>query len=381
MKHKFQIVIVSLVLLIVVGIVSWFRQPLGLAIKATVRGGNPINAGNPPALSPRPVVPIAVQLDTICSELRASKDPGTTREILARLRNLLNSLPPGVASREVQAFLATSHDAPTNLDVTIKPGGILGDSSSLRVFLLDYLGLVDRPAAGRVAMQILSRYTTPDEWALSLRNYAWANPGSGGLDYLKSKARELLANAAWMKDPTSGFLEAFDTIVYTQDTTLAPALSALLRDKDNRAAAHAAYLTLDRLVINDPAPMLKELVEQPDLMKGHEQTRADFVARADIGQPGQRALVEQYLLDATRDPRELATFAAIFPNANYMISDNLLTGVQTPTGAILVQRDRDALATVEQWQQDPRFASLQPLLAQMQQRLGAFVQQAAANTH
>ena len=381
MKRKLLIIIVVLAAIIAVGIGAWFGHPLLLAGKALMGYGNGGKAGNPPVLAPRPVVPISVQMDEICAELKASKDPATTREILTRLRNLLNSLPPAVASREVQSFLASNKDAPTNLDLTIKPGGRLDDSSSLRVFLLDYLGLVDKQAAGVAAMQILSHYTTPDEWAVSLRNYAWAHPGPDGQDYLKTKAGELLANAAWVKDPTAGFLEAFDTIVYSNDTTLTPALSALVRDKDNRAAGHAAYLAMDRLVIDSPTPMLKELVAQPDLMKGRELTRANFVARADLGQPDQRDLVEQYLLDPSRDPQELATFAALYPNMNYMISNNLLTQTPTPTEAMLVQRDRDALKAVEQWQQDPRFKQLQPLLNQMQQRLGVFVQEAAADGH
>jgi len=379
MKSKSAIMIGALLLVIIIGIVCGFRQPLWRAGHAALTGETWFQGGNSSASSPQPAAPIDVQLESICAELKASKDPATTRAILARLRHLLDSLPPGVASREVQAFLATNDDAATNLDLTLKPGGMLGDASSMRVFLLDYLGLVDKAAAGRVARQILSQYTTPDEWAVSLRNYAWANPGQDGQQYLESKVSELLANAAWLKDPSVGFLEAFDTIVYTHDTTLTPTLSTLLRDKDNHAAAHAAFLVMDRLVINDPAPMLKDLVQQPDLMKGHEQTRADFVARADLGQPDQRALVEQYLLDPTRDPQELATFAAIFPNANYMISNNLLTGSQTPTGTTIAQHDREALAVVEQWQQDPRFANLQPQLAQIQQRLSIIVQEAAAN--
>jgi len=382
MKSKFLLILFPLALLALIA-VFWWRQPLGLAFKsqASAHGGQAITTGSSPTSVPASDAQVITQIDAICAELKASKDPTTTRAILAKLRALLNALPPAVASRVVQAFLATNHDAATNLDLTIKPGGILSDSSSLRVFLLDYLGLVDKAAAGAMAMQILSHYTTPDEWAISLRNYAWANPGPDGLAFLKEKASELLANAAWVKDPSAGFLEAFDTIVYAQDTAATPTLATLLRANDNRAAAHAAYLTLDRLVINQPTAMLQTLVSQPDLMQGREQTRADFVARADLGQPDQRALVEQYLLDPTRNPQELYTFAAIYPNANYMISNNLLTGTPTPTGDVLIQRDQAALAVVQQWQQDPRFKNLQPYLAQMLQRLGTFVQQAAANGH
>ena len=391
MRPKFLVLVGALVVIIAVGILCWFRASSWFFVSKANREsvdsgttGTSAPSGNSSASkvpSVQAVEALSAKIDALCSELKASKDPKTTRAILVRLRNLLDSQPPELASWAIQAFLASNHDAPTNLDITIKPGGELGDASSMRVFLLDYLGQVDKQAAGAVAMQVLAQYTTPDEWAVSLRNYAWANLGPGSQDFLKKKTAELLANPAWLKDPSTGFLEAFDTIVYTKDTSLTPALSALVRDKDNRATAYAAYLTLDRLVLDEPVPMLKTLVTQPDLLVGGEQTRANYVARADLGQPDQRALVEQYLLGPTRNAQELNTFAALYPNDNYMISDNLLTQVQTPSGATLFQRDKEALATVEQWQKDPRFQGLKPLLAQMHQRIGTLVQEASSGGH
>jgi len=308
--------------------------------------------------------------------LASADDPAASRRILAELRMMLDSLPSDTASRVVRLFLASSKDASTKLDLTIKSGGRLGDASSLRVFLLDYLGGIDRSAAGAVAAQILSHYTTPDEWAVCLRNYAWANSNPTARAYLEAKAHELLMNPDWRKHPTAGFLEAFDTIVYAHGTALTPDLAALVRDKDNRATSHAAFLTLDRLTITDPSAMLKQLVDQPELMKGREQTRANLVARADVSQPDQRGFLEHYLLDSARTPEELDTFAGLYPNANYMISSNLLTTVETPRGGELAARDRDALGVVEQWQADPRFKDMQPLLAHIHERLAAFVEQA-----
>jgi hypothetical protein len=316
------------------------------------------------------------RLDDSLGQLKISKDPEANRRILAELRKLLDGLPRDVASREIQSFLASGKDAQTQLDVTIKQGGDFGDASSLRVFLLDYLGKIDHPAAGAVAEQILSRYTTPDEWAVSLRNYAWANQNPAAQDYLEKKARELLANPEWRTNPTAGFLEAFDTIVYAHGTSLAPELAELVRDKENRALSHAAYLTLDRLTITEPAAMLKQLVEQPELMQGREQTRANFVARTDVRDPTQRALLEQYLLDPARGPEELATFAGIYPNGNYMVSDNMLTTVETIQGQEIVARDLNALETIEQWQADPRFERLNTFLTLIRERLLIFVRQA-----
>jgi hypothetical protein len=346
-----------------------------LRATATIFRHQPAKATNSPGAIPFD----AAGFDDFRDRLSASNDKETNRRTLSELRRLLDALPREAASRAIQSFLVTGKDAATKLDVTIKPGGNLGDASSLRVFLLDYLGQIDRPAAGMIALRILSTYTTPDEWAISLRNYAWANPDKASQIFLETKARELLANQEWLKDPTAGFLEAFDTVVYAHGITLTPELAALLRDKENRAAAHAAYLTLDRLTITEPAVMLEKFVEQPELMQGREQTRANFVARADLRQPDQRALVEKYLLDPGRSPEEVATFAALYPNANYMISDNLLSKVETPGAIDLPANDREALRIVEQWQKDPRFERIKPVINRMRERLQSFVDQAGSN--
>jgi hypothetical protein len=380
MNRRISGVWLILLALLVVGLAVCYlpSTPTGQQLTVRLRGtANSLLGASTKATSSSSIVPLtARRLDDFRSRLSESNDKEANRRTLAELRKAFDALPREVASRLIQTFLATGKDGATKLDVTMKPGGNLGDASSLRVFLLDYLGQIDRPAAGILALQILSTYTTPDEWAISLRNYAWANPGENSQIVLAAKARELLANQEWLKNPTAGFLEAFDTIVYAHGITLTPELTALLRDRENRAASHAAYLTLDRLTLVEPAAMLKQFIEQQGLMQGWEQTRADFVARADIGKRDQRVLIEKYLLNPARNPEELATFASIYPNGNYMISDNLLTKVETPDAKQIEVSDRDALKVIERWQNDPRFVSRKPLLDRMHARVEGFVRQA-----
>jgi len=379
MPHRSRLIAISLIVA-VVALVWWIprhpsllRQLTGIAGTRSTESSEAKTTDQRNAQNAKDA---ADRLRLAVAELNANKDPDKSRAILAELRKLLDSLPPNVASQLVQEFLKSGQDAGTKLDITIKTGGGLADASSLRVFLLDILGQIDRAAAGQVAIDILSHYTTPDEWAVSLRNFAWANPDPAAYGFLQEKTRNLLANPEWKRNPSAGYLEAFDTIVYAHATGLASELGALVRDKDNRATAHAAYLTLDRLTIAEPGAMLKQLVTNPDLMKGREQTRANFVARADIRQPDQRSLVEQYLLDPRRSQQELNTFAAIYPNANYMISTNLLTEVKTPAAGDLQTSDREALKIVEQWENDPRFEPIMPVLGQIRARLENFIEQA-----
>ena len=114
-------------------------------------------------------------------------------------------------------------------------------------------------------------------------------------------------------------------------------------------------------------------------MKGRELTRANYFAKADVGSPEQRAIVEQYLLDPQRQPGELEKFAGLFPSENKMLSKNLLTKSQTRTQADIATSDLAALAVVEQWRADPRFEGVRLYLEAIHLRLGQFVKQAGTD--
>jgi hypothetical protein len=164
--------------------------------------------------------------------------------------------------------------------------------------------------------------------------------------------------------------------VFLGGTNLMSALSDLVRRKDNPAVAHASFLTLDRLVINDAVATLAALRAAPDWMQGREWTRASYFARGDVRDPRQQQILENYLFDSQLSPGELEAFAGVFPNANFMISPNLLTQARTPDRAELVSRDAESLRVVQQWLADPRLASRRPTLEKMARRLEGFVQQA-----
>jgi hypothetical protein len=154
-----------------------------------------------------------------------------------------------------------------------------------------------------------------------------------------------------------------------------PALTSLVKEQDNPAVAHASFLALDRLVINNPAATLNALLADPTSMQGREATRADYFARANVTDPQQLQVLQNYLLNPQITPAEIDTFAGIFPNANYMISPNLLTQSQTPDRNALVSRDAASLSVVQGWLGDPRFANQMPALQKIQTRLAGFVQQ------
>jgi len=241
--------------------------------------------------------------------------------------------------------------------------------------MLDELARLDPAAAADYSKMILASKDSPDEWAVALRNLAWGNTSTDGHTLLEQKTAEMLQYEPWQQNPSTGFLEAFDTAVYLGGTNLMPTLTELVRKQDNPAVAHASFLALDRLVINNPTTTLTALLADPNSMQGRETTRADYFARADVRDPQQKQVLENYLLNPKTTSAEIDAFAGIFPNANYMISPNLLTQAQTPDRATLVNRDAESLLAVQGWMTDPRFAQLLPILQKMQARLAGYVQQ------
>lgn len=359
---------------LIFGIVA-LRRPVGFQPAST----NDLPATNP--APPAPLVPSAAasaaaavsnQLRRLSLDLRAGLAPAEARRRLAALRARLRILPPAEAARLIRGQLDREDDVPTGLAFAVDPGGWLAGAPTWRVFLLDLLEQVDPGGAAVAAREILARKESPEEWALALRSCARAAGSAGERDFVVAKFREMIGHAPWRENPSAGFLEAFDVAVHLGGTTLLPELTGLVRDKANAPVSHAAYLALDRLTLKDTGPVLAELVREPRLMEGREETRANYVARADVRDPVQRELVEAYLLDPGRSPRELDVFARLFPNGNFTIAPGLATPPFIPDRATQAAQDRAALATVRQWASEPRFAALSPQLERIERRLEEF---------
>jgi hypothetical protein len=309
--------------------------------------------------------------------LLEAKTADARREKLSDLRRALSAMTAAEAVTAIRKFLDTKADAPTGQGFKVGGNGNLAQAPTLRTWLLDYLGQIDPGAAAAYARTILANSDSADEWAVSLRNIARGDTTPDGRALLAEKTGELLRNEAWQQNPSVGYLESFDTAVFLGGTSLVPTLQTLVSKQDNPAVAHAAYLTLDRLVINDTAKILTALASDGDAMRGRELTRADYFARADVRDSSQRQVLEAYLLDSKRSDSELNQFAGVFPNANYMISQNLLTSTPTPDHAGLISRDTESLRVVQEWLSDARFSKLRPQLEKIQSRLQGFARQAS----
>ena len=361
------------VLIALAGFVYWSRQP---AKPVVAKVASPSNLPPP---STAVVFTNDPMLQAAFTGLQSAASSPASRPSLEVLRAQLAALPRAEAVAIITKFLDDKSDTDTQLGFKIAANGSLSAAPTFRTFLLDELARIDPQAAAEYARTILARMDSPDEWALALRNLALGDPHDAARALVAEKFSQLLAADAWQKNPSVGYLEAFDVAVFLGDKKFVPPLSGLLAQKDNPAVAHAAYLALDRMVINNAAQTLAALADNPELMKGRENTRADYFARADVRDEAQRKLLENYLLNPKLGAAELQQFIGTYPNANFMISPNLLTANSTPDHATLANRDKISLQVLDEWLADPRFAALRPKLETARQRVQGFVTQAGGH--
>lgn len=307
-----------------------------------------------------------------------SATPEDISRIFFELKEQLFALSPDAATALIEEFLENPGlDASTGLKFTIGKGGSLKGHPSLRIALLDWLAQINPSKAASLSKEILLTPGDPTEWAIAMRNYALGSEDENRYEYLRKKAEEMITNAAWASSPSVGYLESFDVLVYTNATESAGLLCELAADTSaqGKVLAHAARLTLDRLMLRKPAAMMQELSKHPELAKVRGSMVANLFARADLRDESQQQLVSDYLLDPNRTAAELKSFSGIYPNANFSVSNNLLTENVTHSRSELLARDIAAHKVIADWIADPAYASVKPHLEAILHRLKKFVPQ------
>ncbi len=353
--------------LIAVGLaVFWIGQATQREDPSSARKTRDISRDVAP---PAPDKSLAPAFETLAENPTAEH----ARATLQDLKMSLAALPKAEALEQIRGFLASGRDHSTQLSFEIGKDGSLTEWPTFRTFLLDALLEIDPAAAAAIGREILASPTTADEWALALRNVARGEPGAGTAGFLRSKTEELITRPEWQAEPSIGYLNAFDVLVHIEATASTPLLSDLIQRKDRKDLAHAGFLTLDRLVQRQPADVLTRLASDLPLQQSRPEMVAQQFARADLRDPVQRDLVKTWLLDTTRTPVELRSFAGVFPNNNRFISNNLLTQESSYSGADIAAHDREVLQTISTWVEDPAFLSIRETLDQMISRLDEFV--------
>lgn len=311
-----------------------------------------------------PDEPIRSGIDDLLAKLRAA---AATPADLARLQRALLSADPRQAIAAILAFLKTGQDATTGEPFAPGPNGGLETAPSLRVLLLDVLGRLSRKIgsadADAIGRTILAAKTSPDEWAIAMRNIAWHDPTA--TPYLGAKFREMLGHEPWLNDPSSGFLEAFDVAVYAKDATLIPTLGNML-SSNKPELQRAAAVALDRLAESTPLAVMTYLNGSPTTLADLPFVRADFFAKADLSQQQQRSAVEFYLSRSDVSPAEKAKLLKGLATPASFVSDNLLTESTPPADE--TPRVQAAGNVAAEWLKTNRFPELSGELQRLQSR-------------
>lgn len=312
---------------------------------------------------------LAERVQRCSQKLRGVKNGVEAKSSFSELKVALRQMDAQESRKWLLASLASGEDFASGLDLTLDAGQNLSGWPSWRVFLLDMLFLTDPEAAAKVSSELLTSSASADEWAICMRNLGRLGKHK---DLLKTKSAELLRRKEWRKNPSAGYLEAFDVIVHTRNTSLAVELLANCDARYEKAVRHASFLTLDRLIMAEPARLLPELAENASKHPQSGLMISNMIARADMRDVVQRQAVETYLLDPKRTREELRGFASVFPNANLAISQNLLTTNSTILGTDLAARDRVSLAVLSAWLMDDRFKNVHEPLKTIVKRLEAW---------
>ena len=354
-------------ILVAAGVGIYFGQSDSTPTSPSSAEEAPASPNSTPAANPPPTVPDqspSSLLSRMFGRLRAG---GMTAGELDAFRRAMLAAPPEQAIAAIVQFLATGQDAVTGETFALGEGGLAG-APTYRVLLLDLLGRICRKTgtieAASVARNLLQTKTSADEWAVALRNIGWVTPQDRA--FITEKTRELIRHTPWRQQPSGGYREAFDLIVYTGDVTLIPDLAEMLRAEDSNLETSAA-VALDRLAESSPLQAMNFLNQNRNELAEKPFLRADYFSKADLSQPAQRVAVETYLARPDVDVREKSKMLAVLASPGSFASETLIT--QPPPDEFPPQRIAGLRQSVNDWLATNRFPALVPPLRQLQGRI------------
>lgn len=340
--------------------------------KPSVPSSPSVSLSRQKALLPTPLAASTHQSQPSLKSLATFTSATTASDARAAWRksrkDLLNHPNGTQAVKDLKTLLASGENHALDTPLRVSAGGELLEAPTTRVYLLDLLAQLDSVEAAEYSRTILEESTSSDEWAIALRNYAWGIDNAASDPFLREKVFELLTNETWIKQPTSGFLEALDFVPYTQDPTLVTPLVALTKAEQPANVRRAAFLALARFFSQSTTAGLQS-VSDAEENEPFSPVRADAMSRANFSRSEDVDIVRSYLLSNTIDPSEYAIFAETFPQGGQFAGPALVTRFRAEPFSALARRDARALSIVENWLQDSAFEARKKELLQIYQRL------------
>jgi len=306
----------------------------------------------------------------LLGRLRSGAQPQEVRESLRRLKKLVHAAAPDEAAAAIISLLESGQDAPTGLGFVVGPEGVMDESPTWRTALLDFLGQTDPTQFIAYSRVLLGTTSSPDEYALSLRNLGWGNINGRFDGEIRGYFAAMLARPDWKQQPTVGYLEAFDLAVESGAMNEVASVLSAGTAEGEPVVSRAAFVALDRIMLNSPDKLVGRFASDPQFLSSAPIHRASLLSRLDVRKPAQANLLARYLQRGDHAPGELEYFFDLFPNGNRFASNRLVT---TPEGggsiADMQELDRASLETLRGWMAKPEFASYRDELAKIVARL------------
>ncbi len=310
-------------------------------------------------------------------DLQSGLSHKDVRKRLGDLKAQVHDAPPDAAAASIIAELRTGEDAATGLAYAVGAEGVMEETPSYRTALLDLLGQTDPFLSADYARELMADTASADEYSMALRNLAWANFGGQLDNELRGYFSAMVARDDWRKNPTTGFLEAFDVAVATQSVdqvvNIIGEIPESATENDLLLVGGAAFVALDRLIVANPSKLVEAFRSNPQLLSDEPVHRASIMSRLDVRKADQAALLRDYLKKREHGAGELEYFAEIFPNTNYFSSHRLITPWQSGLSISEVdQLDRATVQALTAWLSDPKLSKSAPYLQSIITRLESF---------
>ncbi len=293
----------------------------------------------------------------------------------------LDRLTPAEQVDTLLAFLASGEDGSTGAPFRVGPGGNLATAPTWRVAAIDALASADPQAAAEHAEIIFTNSDSPDEWAVALRNYGrtLANPREE--PSFTARLVELLDRDDWRAQPSAGYLEAFDAVVYGANPRVVRRLASFRREGVPSAPARAARMALNAIGRAHPAMVASLIIEDESFLASDPRLRTGAIARLNVRLPEERRLLEQFLLSPKATSDDWQVFVALYPNANTVGGHFLLTAPQATELRSQAPRDLEAWKAVREWRGDPRFGAHMEALNKLEDKLEDWLEGAIRGGH
>ncbi len=274
------------------------------------------------------------------------------------------------------AYLDSGHNLSTGQLFEVGPNGVLTSAPTLRVQALNWIGEIDANIAADYSWKIFEQSSSPDEWALALRNYGRVLDHPGTDDYFTSQVRALIANQTWQANPTRGYLEAFDSAVFSAVPVVIEDLLEVCFTSNHKGTRLAATMALDNIAGDNPLAVARIITQQGSMIENKPTFRASLMSRLDPVLPEHVEVLTDYLLNPAFSTEEKQVFAKAFPNHNDFASHYLLSN-QPPRSLHLMARiDFAALELIRKCQENPAFRDKLELLDVMETQLRKHVESA-----